>query len=307
MSYVRVVEFDERDNIVGAFVRDKNKEKTIVVKNLTEKQRYVISRIEGIKNFINANEEGYIHNIYQYNYPYMQELQCQDSGSKNNIHIIRMVILGTFLGEDGYIRYNHRKIKKGMLKYIWDTSSRNSINLTYAKLINIKYIEEDSGGFLMINKNVMINGKVKDIKKIKKVNDKYTYTRLFKKNIQNMFYNTSEKGRKQLANLLKILPFINFKYNVLCLNPTEIDEEKLKLLNWKELTRICGYDESNSTRLKKDLMNLRIYDYEVIGQFETGSGKSICVNPKVFYSGNNIEDIRFLYSMFRMCDNSKGE
>lgn len=117
-----------------------------------------------------------------------------------------------------------------------------------------------------------------------------------------MYKGTEPKKRKQLANLFKILPYINFKYNVFCANPTETDESKLILYTWTDLARLCSENEKNVTRFKKDLMKLRVYGFEVIGQFETGSGKSICVNPKVYYSGADISEVKHLYSMFRMCD-----
>ena len=109
--------------------------------------------------------------------------------------------------------------------------------------------------------------------------------------------------KKKLANLFLILPYINYKYNVFCSNPTETDKDKVKPLTWTDLARLCGYEEKkNIAKFKKDLMSLKVCGHDVIGQFETGSGKTICVNPKVYYSGDDVNDVRNLYSMFIMCE-----
>jgi len=230
------------------------------------------------------------------------ELQELDNGSKNNIHIIRFIVLCTYLSKDGYIRYESRKITKSRLIRIWNLKDSKQSKKTYEKLKKINYIIEDKEGNIMINEKIMTNGKIEGFKKLKKADNNTTYTRLFSNNIQDMYYSCEEKDRRQLSVLFKILPFVNFKYNVFCMNPQEIDKKKLIICNWKELARICGYEESNSPRLKKDLMKLRIYDSLTIGMFTTANGNAICINPKIYYSGNDISEVKYLYSLFEMCD-----
>lgn len=274
----------------------KNNEVVEIKRRLTEKQIYKINQNKYIKEYIQANEGSYFHSIYKYCYPYMMELQ-------DNIDIIRIIILATYLSFGGKLfDKNNNRIKKSSLKHIWDTSSRNSINKTYNKLKDVCYIYETEEGYIMINQELFTKGKVDNFNDLKKQDDNFTYTRLFAENIQDMYYNCKDSERKRLAYFFKILPFINFKYNVLCMNPREVNETNLQLYNWKDLALICGVAEKNATRLKRDLMKLRIYGFEVIGQFETGSGKAIAVNPKVFYSGNDISEVKHLYAMFRMCD-----
>jgi hypothetical protein len=116
-----------------------------------------------------------------------------------------------------------------------------------------------------------------------------------------MYQNTESKQRKQLANLFKALPYINFKYNVFCENPTETDETKIKLLTWTDLARLCGYEEKkNIAKFKKDLMSLKICGCDVMGEFTRSSGKTIIVNPKVYYGGDDTNDVKYLYTLFNM-------
>lgn len=254
-------------------------------------------------DFIKENEGAFIHLIYKYGSVIFRELEEKLSGNKSNIHIIRFIILATYMTFGGKLFDDDKhRIKKSSLKHIWDVSNRNSINETYNLLLECGYIYEEEG-YIMINDKMIIKGEITDIiNELKKDDSRYTYTRLFVNNIKSMYYGTEQKQRKQLANLFKILPYVNFKYNVFCSNPTETDEIKLELLSWGDLAELCGYDRTNVTRFKKDLWNLKIYDHCVIGEFHCEAGMAICVNPKVYYGGDDVSDVRNLYAMFKMCE-----
>ena len=254
-------------------------------------------------DFIKKNEGAFIHLIYKYGSVIFRKLEEKLSGNKSNIHIIRFIILATYMTFGGKLFDDDKhRIKKSSLKHIWDVSNRNSINETYNLLLECGYIYEEEG-CIMINDKMIIKGEITDIiNELKKDDGRYTYTRVFVDNIKSMYYGTEQKQRKQLANLFKILPYINFKYNVFCSNPTETDEMKLELLSWGDLAELCGYDRTNVTRFKKDLWNLKIYDHCVIGEFHCEAGMAICVNPKVYYGGDDVSDVRNLYAMFKMCE-----
>ena len=253
-------------------------------------------------DFIKENEGAFIHLIYKYGSVIFRELEEKLSGNKSNIHIIRFIILATCLTFGGELFDDNRnEVKKSSLKHIWDTTNRNSVNETYNLLKECGYIYETEEGYIMINEKMIIKGEITDIiNELKKEDGRYTYTRLFVNNIKSMYYGTEQKQRKQLANLFKILPYVNFKYNVFCSNPTETDETKLELLNWTNLAELCGYDKTHVTKFKKDLMNLKVYDVDVIGYFKRGTGMAIVVNPKVYYSGDDANDVKWLYKLFNM-------
>lgn len=257
-----------------------------------------------MKEFIENNEGAFVHLIFKYGQPIFEKLEEKVPGNKANIHEIRFIVLATYKTYKGCLSYsNGQEIKKEDLGKIWDVKDRKGINDTYNILKECGYIYETEEGYLMINEDMVIKGVMKDYyNELKEQDGSYTYTRLFIDNVRNMYNGTASKQRKQLANLFKILPYINFKYNVFCTNPAEVDETKLELLNWTELAIKCGYDKTHVTKFRKDLMNLKVCGHDVIGQFETGSGKTICVNPKVYYSGDDVNDVRNLYVMFKMCE-----
>ena len=173
---------------------------------------------------------------------------------------------------------------------------------TYKLLVECNYVYEENG-YLMINEDIVIKGAMEGFDKLKKDDRDITYTRIFAKNIQDMYYSTEPRQRKQLAHLFKLLPYVNHVHNVVCENPRETNHTKLKMLNWTEVAKICGEDENNVTRFKNTMLKLKVYNRPVIGQFTSGDsqhGYKICVNPKVYYAGANIEDLKALYRLFEM-------
>ena len=252
--------------------------------------------IDDITEFIQANEGAYYHLIYKYGYPIMDRLQAKYEGNKANIHIIRLIQLANHVTFGGRLfDENRNEIKRSSLSKIWHTSDKKGIKETYEVLKECGYIYE--------NEDLIVKGAIEDFKKLHKADNDLTYTRVFSNNVKDMYEGTEPKQRKQLANLFKVLPYINFKHNVFCMNPTEDDFDKLELLNWTDLARLCGYDDTKVSRFKKDLWNLEIYNKCVMGQFSCKRGYYIAVNPKIYYGGNDVEDVRFLYRSFEMFEN----
>lgn len=308
-KYKRVQATDlDTGEVLGNALMKSNGSEQLVMKVVKENQVKAIKKktknISSISEHIEQNEGAFVHFIYKYGKPIMESLELKCGGNKANIHIIRFIQLATYSTFGGKLfDSNRNRIKRSSLKTIWDTTSKNSIKETYDLLIECGYIYETEEGYIMISDDLIVKGAIDDFKKLRKQDENLTYTRLFSKNIQALYEGTEPKARKQLANLFKILPYINFKYNVFCENPTETNENELKLYTWTDLARICGVDAKNVTRFKRDLWKLKIYGYNTIGEFTSGDGKAICVNPKVYYSGDNIEDVRNLYVMFKMTSN----
>lgn len=309
--YKRVQAIDtDTGEILGNILLKEGSEQ-LILKVVNEKQSDAIkkknSNNSDIIEHIQKNEGAFVHLIYKYGFPLMDKLQTKCEGNKVNIHIIRFIQLATYSTFGGKLFDNNRnEIRKSSLSKIWDTTSRNSINETYKLLIECGYIYETEEGDIMISEDLIIKGVIEDFKKLKKSDADLTYTRIFTKNVQDMYNGTEAKSRKQLANLFKILPYINFRYNVFCENPTETNSSKIVPLTWTDLAKVCGYEEKKHiNRFKKDLFKLKIYGYNVIGQFLTDSGYEILVNPKIYYAGDNIKDVEQLYSMFKMTLNTK--
>lgn len=307
---VQAIDTDTGEVLGNTLIKDNGSEQLVMkvvkenqVKSIKKKTKNKYEIIEHIQK----HEGSFVHLIYKYRKPLMDTLQVKCEGNKANIHMIRFIQLATYSTFGGKLFDDNRnRIKKSSLSNIWDTTSRNSVNETYKLLIECGYIYETEEGYIMISEDLIVKGAIEDFKKLKKDDEDQTYTRLFTNNIKTMYEGTNPKSRKQLANLFKVLPYINFKHNVFCANPTETDPKELELYTWTDLARLCGYDEKKQiARFKKDLWTLKVYGFDTIGEFKTQSGMAICINPKIYYSGDNIEDVNRLYVMFEMVQGNK--
>ena len=246
-----------------------------------------------MREYLKDNDFGrYFHMIYKYNQPMFEELRKTVPKTKINITIVRFTVLVAHISLYG-------KVKKSMLKDVWDTENRNGINETYKFLLECRFIQETEDGFITINESIA-REKIKDhIKELQKEDKDYTYTRVFCESILKLYYGTEIKQRKQLANLYAILPYINFKYNRLCKNPTETDNLKVEPLNWTDLCDICEYDKKNAFRLRKDLMKIRINRQYILMDTIRGEDVNvIVVNPHIYYAGDHVNELKAIIDLF---------
>lgn len=127
-------------------------------------------------------------------------------------------------------------------------------------------------------------------------------TRVFDDAIRKLYEESKAIEHKKLGLFIELIPYINFKFNILCFNPKEEVEKLIKPMNMKEVCEIVGYNKTQSSRLKKDLFNIKVNGKYAIGLFETGAGTSLVINPNIFYAGNNLEELKWLNSIFRIVE-----
>jgi hypothetical protein len=149
----------------------------IVTENQSNSNKYHKDLVEEYKE---QNDEAFFHLIFKYGTIIFKELEEKAPGNKCNIHIIRFIILASYVTYKGNLidKYGHN-IKKSSLKKIWNTENRNGVNDTYNLLKECGYIYETKEGHIMINKDMVIKGGItKHYKELKKQDGRYTYKRI---------------------------------------------------------------------------------------------------------------------------------
>ena len=246
--------------------------------NLKQKNK----RINEIKRLIEMLGP-YFHIKYDYNDKIFKDLE-------DMIDISRLFVLASYVMNPK----GRRKYYKKDLSEIWGTTSRNSINKTYNLLLEYGYIKLNKDGVITMNEAMMKAGAGF------KTKHPTTYTRIFCDGGVDFYNSLASKQKKYYGLIVAILPYVNFKYNVLCANPTETDVDKLELLDWKDLCGIVGYDKSQSSRLSKELIKLKINDSAVFMAHTDFKGTRITINPSLYYAGDNVEDLDYLFNLFKM-------
>ena len=126
--------------------------------------------------------------------------------------------------------------------------------------------------------------------------------KMYSRAIRYVYENTDVRSHKYLSYLYRLIPFINLKYNVLCLNPLETDKHKVNPLTTKELCELIGIEgrKDNADRLINKLFKLMFFDknkdkLSVITTIKRIKNDEVCqyitINPQ-FYAGYiSTEDI----------------
>ena len=98
-----------------------------------------------------------------------------------------------------------------------------------------------------------------------------------------------------------MIPWINRKYNIICNNIFETDIDKINPLSLGEFCDIIGYDRTNVTRLKKDLLSFRYENKRLICFMVCDDmiKSTIYVSPHLYYSGSNNEIIKMIDNHFK--------
>lgn len=207
-------------------------------------------------------------------------------------YMFRFIYLCTYMNYDNFLSNGTRLYKSKDLKILLKLSNTEYKRTEDYLLENdlISYTDKDN---IKINNKYCLKGKMPKNKNVEVV-------RMFDEAIRELYENALPREHKKIAMLLEILPYINYKYNVVCKNPKETNIELIEPMRMTEVCELLGYDKTNASKLKNSLFSLTVGNEYVIGMFEKGCGKAIYVNPRIYYKGGNKEGISFLGDMFKI-------
>lgn len=207
-----------------------------------------------------------------------------------NQYIFRYMYLCTYMNYDGYLELGNAK---GEGRLVLKKDLFEMLNLSERECYNtINYLVENglldiSDKYIKVNSEICIKGKI---------NKKKEVVRMFNNAIQEIYKKALPKEHKKIALLIKLLPYVHFDKNVICENPNEEYEELIKPLNLTQLANILNY--STTQKLKKGLMNLKVNNEFVIMISKVNNKDMIVINPKVYYKGNKLNEMKGIISLF---------
>lgn len=261
---------------------------------LTEEQRRGAQIKENLRNHQNDGG-GYVFAMFK---------ECQAIGERfpslTQSDLARLMFVGTYVSYDdgvepGYGVLKHPNgvaIDKSALSKMLKMS-RPAFSAFYKKLIAEGILFEADEGLAM-NPTVFYRGE-----HVKAMVSDQQYTRLFRQTVRDLYELYNGRSIKKLGTVYAVLPYVNFNYNVLCSNPSEVQAEKVKPLTIGELAYILGYESDK--KLMSTLREIKHEDTPVFGFFENIEDrrkKKIVVNPYVIYAGNgkHLDGIKVLFN-----------
>ncbi|HGD0580551.1 hypothetical protein P5E90_12130 [Clostridium perfringens] len=213
-------------------------------------------------------------------------------------YIFRFIYLCT------YLKFNDSRLMKkinGKNELIKVSDLMNLLKLGKTEYNKTRNILVDND-LIRINKDdsISIDRNISFVGKVKKSN-KEEYSRIFKKSIQELYNNSTAREHKRLALFIELLPFIHYKYNIVCKNPECELMEDIDPFTIQEIQEFSKtYTDKNLSRFKKNMLNIFVGGEKTIMIIEDYKKKFVVVNPKVYYKGNDLQDLEYLISLFRI-------
>lgn len=150
-----------------------------------------------------------------------------------------------------------------------------------------RYFSKDDDGFINTMGDNFVMGRLESTPDIE-------YQKLYIMALQDLYRKVPLKQHKRLGYVLKMLPFLNFEYNLLCWNPTEREKAEIIPLTVEDFCKAAGFDEEHVDRLAKDYGRIRFTvagNDEVFCKFifdgDSISDAHIAINPRIIYKGSN--------------------
>lgn len=206
--------------------------------------------------------------------------------------LTKLIYLSTFLGYDSFLQSDYgspldRSDCQEILKM-----TRTPFNTFWEDLVSKNIIEYN-------NDKVYIN---KDIFKKGELSIGERAIRLNINSIRYLYENCrSIRDHAQLSYIFKIIPWVNYEWNIVCTNP---EEEKRNDIHYMRLGEFCekiGYDKSKARRLSDALSSvkfkprnkdkLRSAFVYVIDKDWHPNEWCIIMNPLIYYGGKNYNHV----------------
>lgn len=210
----------------------------------------------------------------------------------------KIVYLSTYLGYKGYLMYDNNKPvkKKDLGRLLWVSDSRARCFWKEANEANLIW---ESDGLVWLNPNVFDKGQIPEGRVEELRNENMRLTRFYVQGVRTLYENSTNPNNKNMAYIFKVLPFVNWKYNVCCTNPDEEDPAKVNLLQLGDFADLIGYGRGNSKALSRVLFD-PMFNFNgrdecavryVLCKDFSPEHYSIFINPRVYYGGRNSSDV----------------
>lgn len=210
--------------------------------------------------------------------------------------IARLLFIGSYTSwDDGKLLYpNGRTIDKNGLHTLVNMS-RKRFNEFYLRLIDESIIQDAGDDGIFMNPSVFFRGQVKSQDYV--VGD-LQYTRMFRQSIRDLYEAYNGRSLGQLALIYAVMPFVNFKTNIVAYNAEVYNAAEVRPMTLDQLAMILDY--ADGARLKTALNRVKVGGQPVFGFFENPNDRRtwrIVVNPRVIYAAGG-EELGAIMALF---------
>lgn len=123
-----------------------------------------------------------------------------------------------------------------------------------------------------------------------------SYIRVYQEYIRTFYESATKKQKRNLGNLYKLAPYLNFKWNVVCSTPTYTQLEDIEPYYAQELVQLMGYSKNNYQLIIDKIKDLEFISGSTKYRLVVHGlrGRNFCggffINPYFMYRGKDIEE-----------------
>lgn len=215
-------------------------------------------------------------------------------------YLFRFMYLCTYMNYSNYIEFGNCKgdgklVSKRDLKEILGLKDQQFYD-TVNYLFEEEMIMEDEDGYIKVNPMLCNKGKMK------KGASRYGVVRMFNNAIQELYRNSNKREHEKIGLLIKLLPHVNYKWNIVCSNPNESDIRLIKPLKQKEICEILEIDKKTLASIIK-ITILNGQEGAMVKVSNAFVKNAYVMNPRFMYMAKDKETIANLLQWFSMGKN----
>lgn len=200
-------------------------------------------------------------------------------GKLNNTDIFDIFNLATYMNYNNMIVSDNSRpiIGKEGIKRITGFKDRKFFQFM-KNCKNAGIIKVDENDRFYISKDYFSKGKCETPKHKQRI-------KIFCSSIRNLKLNENNSGKKFMANIYKLIPYIGDEFNILCDKSSGYEES----MSIKETMKKLGYLSNKYViREKNKLLNLEFDGNKIIKVFYEDEEERVVINPKIFCKTNDI-------------------
>jgi group I intron endonuclease len=107
--------------------------------------------------------------------------------------------------------------------------------------------------------------------------------RIFSAALKELYDNSTPREHAQLSLLYRMIPYLHFKTNICCKNPSEPDISRIEPYTLMEISMLIH--ESNITRFKRKFLAMTVYGEPVLKIIRFKGKRAIAINPRICFKG----------------------
>lgn len=182
-----------------------------------------------------------------------------------------------------------RPVKRSELHKVMRLSE--SATDTFWKVVRDKFFFRDNDGTLHTKGQAFAMGRLSASLSVE-------YQKLYIAAVKELYEKISSRQHKRLGYALKMLPYLNFEYNILCHNPTVTIYDEIEPLTVSEFCEKVGFDKTHASQLAADYGKMT---FTVDGMQEVfckfmGNGRDVTtahiyINPRLIFKGEDLQNV----------------